>query len=431
MMIPRNNTECKHKPLWPMNYIDWLSGFVIFLISCLAAASGTGGGGLLVAVYVALENFRTNQAIPLSKATILGGAIANALYNFFQRHPSADRPLIDYDLVGYLEPGVLLGTVMGVYLVKLLPSWLVLIGLVLVLCLVSYKTIQKGITLYKAEQESSRICDESVPLDKQGVMFPQVQHHHSDTSVNCSPELEAILAEEKKNPWFKLLSFLSVWIVIFVVVFLKGGEGSASPVGIKCGSWSYWLLVWSLVPFVIIYLLIFGYFIKIQFDRKVASNYPFLDTDIRWTVTRLVTLPFYCVAAGIASGLFGIGSGMIIGPILLNLNVPPRVSAAISSFMILFTASSTTIQFSIFGLLKYDYAAFLSIVGFVGALSGQFGLSYFLKAHKGFSVMVFILAGIIIVGAIALAVNGGISIAQKYDHGARLWSIAPVCQVPE
>lgn len=47
--------------------------------------------------------------------------------------------------------------------------------------------------------------------------------------------------------------------------------------------------------------------------------------------------------------------------------------------MILFTASSTTIQFSVLGMLQYDYAIYYGIAGFFGALSGQFGVSALLK----------------------------------------------------
>ena len=56
-----------------------------------------------------------------------------------------------------------------------------------------------------------------------------------------------------------------------------------------------------------------------------------------------------------------------------------QVSSAVSSFMILFTASSTTIQFAFLGMLRLDYALFFSIAGFIGALSGQFGVAYLLK----------------------------------------------------
>jgi len=47
------------------------------------------------------------------------------------------------------------------------------------------------------------------------------------------------------------------------------------------------------------------------------------------------------------AGLLGIGGGLILGPLLLQLNIHPMVSTATSNFLVLFTASSTSIQFII------------------------------------------------------------------------------------
>eukprot|EP01126_Amoeba_proteus_P038054 TRINITY_DN3952_c0_g1_i1.p1 TRINITY_DN3952_c0_g1~~TRINITY_DN3952_c0_g1_i1.p1 ORF type:complete len:500 (+),score=67.78 TRINITY_DN3952_c0_g1_i1:75-1574(+) len=437
LMVCQNNTKCSHKPLWKPSGSDVATGILLVLFSAIAASSGTGGGGLLVALFIALENFTTAQAIPLSKASILGSAVANAFYNFFQRHPEVDKPLIDFDLIGYLEPPVLLGTVIGVYLVKLLPSWLVLVLLVILLGYTAYRTITKGMSLWKKEsaqmEKSTQILIPDVSeanspgrrfvLDSDPINEDNLLYNNSLISA----ELHQILEDEKRVPWLKLLSFLLVWAVVFIVAILKGGEGKKSPVGITCGTVGYWLLVCSLVPFVIIYIAIFGHVIERDYRLKVRLSYPFLESDIQWNRRLLFKLPFICVIAGIAAGLFGIGSGMIIGPILLTMNVHPRVSAAVSAFMILFTASSTTIQFAIFGMLQYDYALCFGILAFAGALIGQFGVSWILKKYNKTSIVVFILAFIIVAGAIALAVMGGIRLADDRKNGVGLWSISPVC----
>lgn len=78
-------------------------------------------------------------------------------------------------------------------------------------------------------------------------------------------------------------------------------------------------------------------------------------------------------------GLFGIGSGMILGPVLLSMSVSPRVSTAISAFMILFTSSSTSLQYALLGMLRLDYALWEFGYGFVGALIGQFAIASLLK----------------------------------------------------
>ena len=52
-----------------------------------------------------------------------------------------------------------------------------------------------------------------------------------------------------------------------------------------------------------------------------------------------------------------IGGGMILGPLLLELGVNPRVSAPITHYMVLFTSSMTVIQFAIIGQLLPGHAA--------------------------------------------------------------------------
>lgn len=55
-----------------------------------------------------------------------------------------NRPLIDFGLVGLMEPTTLIGTVFGVMLNHIFPNWLILVLLVTLLSFITYKTILKG-----------------------------------------------------------------------------------------------------------------------------------------------------------------------------------------------------------------------------------------------------------------------------------------------
>lgn len=89
---------CKHKPLFfPFTWSDFVLAIITFLTIALAAPTGTGGGGILVPMYMIIGQFSAHSAVPLSKATILGGAVANNLINIQRRHPFANRPVVDFD----------------------------------------------------------------------------------------------------------------------------------------------------------------------------------------------------------------------------------------------------------------------------------------------------------------------------------------------
>ena len=82
--------------------------------------------------------------VPLSKATILGGAIGNFVSIGWARHPKANRPLIDYESSTLMQSGELLGVVFGVLANMILPRVYIILFLAVILSFNAYKTLNKG-----------------------------------------------------------------------------------------------------------------------------------------------------------------------------------------------------------------------------------------------------------------------------------------------
>lgn len=60
--------------------------------------------------------------------------------------------------------------------------------------------------------------------------------------------------------------------------------------------------------------------------------------DIVWTPDTTLRYPLLCSGAGVIAGMFGVGGGIVKGPLMLHLGVLPEVAAATSATMILFTS---------------------------------------------------------------------------------------------
>jgi hypothetical protein len=102
----------EHDPLFPLTARDY-AGFVLAVMGLMVAAGGgIGGGGILVPIYILVMEFSPKHAIPLSNITVFGGAVANTLLNTRKRHPLADRPLVDWDLILVMEPLSTYGTIL-------------------------------------------------------------------------------------------------------------------------------------------------------------------------------------------------------------------------------------------------------------------------------------------------------------------------------
>jgi len=122
--------------------------------------------------------------------------------------------------------------------------------------------------------------------------------------------------------------------------------------------------------------------------------------------------PVICTAAGFFAGMFGVGGGIVKGPLMLAMGVHPKVSSASSACMILFTSFTATTSFVVFGLLDMDYAAICLSLGFVATLVGQIGLFYLMEKFQRNSYIAFSIGGIVLLSAFLMTIQSLISMAD-------------------
>lgn len=244
---------CKHKPLFfPFTWSDFMLAIITFLTIALAAPTGTGGGGILVPMYMIIGQFSAHSAVPLSKATILGGAVANNFINIQRRHPFANRPVVDFDAVQLLVPNLLAGTIVGVFLNAISPDWLVTIGLVLALGYSGLSAAKKAWSLF-AEESKKPSGGESQPLMGDSGSAPRqlpAKHYSFDSKDEMDAELYEIVHQESKIN-FKALGVVTVaWLLVFVCSFIKGASGQNGLV--PCGSWQFYTFAFVPIPIILV-----------------------------------------------------------------------------------------------------------------------------------------------------------------------------------
>jgi len=94
---------CVHKDLFPLTEWDIIGTVVLFFVAALANASGIGGGALNVLLLISTFMFQAHFAVALSQAINLGGSFMTMCLKCNKRHPSLDRPLIDFRMVLALQ----------------------------------------------------------------------------------------------------------------------------------------------------------------------------------------------------------------------------------------------------------------------------------------------------------------------------------------
>ncbi|KDD76088.1 hypothetical protein H632_c361p0, partial [Helicosporidium sp. ATCC 50920] len=169
--------------------VGWV---LVALTLMLAASSGIGGGGILVPLLLGLFDKDPSTAVALSNITILGGALSNLALNCGRRHPQdSARPLIDWDLSLVMEPGTVLGALVGSYLNRILPTWLTTVGLAALLTVMARKLVAKATDARRRHAREGE-GDYLARLDSAGgdvwVRAPSPEYEDDETSLSTVEE---------------------------------------------------------------------------------------------------------------------------------------------------------------------------------------------------------------------------------------------------
>ena len=423
----------------------------------IATACGVGGGGIYVPLGIILLRFSSKPSSGLSQASIFGASLGGLILNLRNKHPDEKvrdtmgkrnkdfktkteqdedekmylsgneqrfytRPLIDYDMALFLAPLEMAGAVMGVIVQKLMPNWLFLSLAGVILGITSFKTYMKFKTSYEQERQNrhenekkgeldsvsthdikvdifvdqldvaSNFADNKVELSDRGV---ESNHVPEDTSEKLARRRTLLIEDERQYPSEKIAALIILWIGLALITFLKGGKGVESLVHITCKSPWYAVLTACQFLWLLSFALIFGMKLVRRHDVKVENNYPFHENDVLWDRGKLKFYASFTFIAGIVAGLIGIGGGMVLGPLMLVMDVHPRVSSATTATMIVLTSSSVAIMFVTSGLVPWEYAVFFFCICFCGAYIGKKYIDAYVKRSGMASILIGILATII------------------------------------
>jgi len=107
---------------------------------------GRSGGGILVALLLALHGFSVKPAIAISSFATFISTVSSFFVNFRIRHPEKPNvTLVDYGITSVMMSTTLAGAELGAIVFLMFPSSILIIGLTLLLVVLCVQTIFKAI----------------------------------------------------------------------------------------------------------------------------------------------------------------------------------------------------------------------------------------------------------------------------------------------
>lgn len=385
------NNKCRHNSISKITLYEIFGLFSIFLAAALSNAGGIGGGTLFIPVLLLIMNFYTHEAVPISKIVIFAGSLAAFFMNLKLKHPYRNCKALNFNLVIILCPNLLLGTIFGVTLNMILPNAIIVGLLCLLMFFNTYKTLKMGFKQYENESQNLKYLikvntdDNNVPVDNDNIMMPE------------------ILAEINKDNTILRLDKLVFVIVPFVIMICLSVYRESNVVE-KC-SLTYWFLLLIFIVFAVIFDIFAYKHIQKEYNFRKSINFPYQEQELILTERTSIKMGIIGLISGFIAGTIGIGGGVVLGPILLSENILPIVSTVTTNFLVLFTSSSTSIQFMLAGVMNYQYAILCVIFSVLGSLLGTYFIQKFLKQSGRQSVLIFALSAVVGISAIVLPLS--------------------------
>ncbi|GAA0167283.1 ubiquitin-protein ligase [Lithospermum erythrorhizon] len=387
--------------VWPELEFGWriiVGSFIAFVGAAFGSVGGVGGGGIFVPMLSLVVGFDAKSATAISKCMIMGGAISTVYCNLKLRHPTLDMPIIGYDLAVLIQPMLMLGVSIGVIFNVVFPDWMVTVLLIVLFIGTSAKAFLRGVDTWKKEtivkkEAARRVEAIGTGGEAEYKLLP------GGPSTGAGKELKEL--EEPQVPiienvcWKELGLLCFVWISFLALQIIKIYTSTCSV--------AYWLVNLLQIP-VSVGVSAFQAVSLYKGWRTIASKGD-AGTDFR--VSQLITYCSFGVLAGVVGGLLGLGGGFIMGPLFLELGVPPQVSSATATFAMMFSASMSVVQYYILKRFPVPYAMYFMSVATVAAFVGQHIVRKIIIVLGRTSIIIFILAFTIFVSAITL---GGVGI---------------------
>ncbi|XP_047152776.1 sulfite exporter TauE/SafE family protein 3-like [Vigna umbellata] len=392
--------KSSYEPIWPNMKFGWriIVGSIIgFSGAALGSVGGVGGGGIFVPMLALIIGFDPKSSTAISKCMIMGASISTVYYNLRLRHPTLDMPLIDYDLALIFQPMLMLGISIGVICNVMFADWMVTVLLIILFVATSSKATYKGIDTWKKETIAKKEASKLLQAEPEpGNDYKSIPSGPTDSLFEEAPLLKNIY-------WKELALLVYVWVAFFIVQIVKE---YSKPCSIQ-----FWVVNFLQVP-IAVSVTLFEAIGLYKGTRVIASKGKEIT---HWKIHQIC---LYCstgIMAGMVGGLLGLGGGFILGPLFLELGIPPQVASATSTFSMVFSSSMSVVQYYLLDRFPVPYASYFALVATLAAFAGQHVVRRIIVVLGRASIIIFILALTIFISALSLGGVGIENIIEKIE----------------
>jgi len=125
--------------------------------------------------------------------------------------------------------------------------------------------------------------------------------------------------------------------------------------------------------------------------------------------------------------MLGLGGGIIISPLLLDMGIDAQIVSASSNLILVFSSCITNILYTFAGQLLYNKAAFLGVIGIVSTFIGVHAITNYIRRTKKSSMLIMAVFAIMLISLIILPFNGFYNAYYDIMKGKDIFEFKSYC----
>ncbi|GMH05363.1 hypothetical protein Nepgr_007203 [Nepenthes gracilis] len=386
-----------------------IAGVLCFLAAAVSSAGGIGGGGLFIPILVIVAGLDLKTAMSFSAFMVMAGSLANVFCNVFIINSK-----IDIDIALSSEPCMLLGVSAGVICNQIFPESLITVSFAIFLSWSTFKTLRSGIRHWKTESEARR-------SKRTGELENGFERNKSFGQCEEPGTARTPILGRQGHcrfggiPMMKLGMLTIIWLSFFLIFIVRGNRNGQSIIRIKPCGVEYWILSSLQIPLALIFTV--WILLRTEINRNQNLIHQEVEAEIKGKIPNKLMFPVMALLAGIFGGVFGIGGGMLISPILLQIGVAPEVTAATCSFMVFFSSSMSSSQYLLLGMDHTTAALMFAAACFLGSLLGLLVVQRAIKKYGRPSLIIFSIGTVMAFSAVLLTSSRASNILKEIKAG--------------
>ncbi|XP_016487533.1 sulfite exporter TauE/SafE family protein 2-like [Nicotiana tabacum] len=385
-----------------------IAGVLCFIAASISSAGGIGGGGLYIPILTIVTGVDLKTASSFSAFMVTGGSIANVVCSMFLPSPKhGGKILVDFDIALLSQPCILLGVSIGVICNLVLPEWLITILFVVFLAWCTFKTFKSGVYYWKIESEEVR---------RNGLL--KNENFEGIEGVNINGVEESLLKKEAKGirsiPWMKMGVLVMIWFSFFFLYLLRGNRYGQGIIQMEACGLAYWIISSVQFPLAIIFT---SWILYNRDNKQNSKKQEVAACETKNGCSGMLIFPLMALLAGVLGGVFGIGGGMLISPLLIQVGIAPEVTAATCSFMVFFSSTMSAVQYLFLGMEHVNTALIFAIVCLIASLIGLVVVHRAIEHHGRASLIVFSVGIVMALSTVLITSFGAVDVWRDYTSG--------------